>query len=137
MKQKQKRATFEDVSQSQDILLDFLDDCIKNNKPLSEKDRKTFIKKMRYATLGLGTEYKFYYKGKKHTYDLKHVEHAAYWLAYQTKSEVTIQHETIPIRLLWLELRDMLWLVFPHAIETSVKISKEQTEYTPSEPAVV
>ena len=129
MKQESKRATFEDVGTAQDVILDFVDKCIDDNRTLTKDERKKFTRNLRLATLGMGTEYRFLMKGRKKTYDLKHVEHAAYWLAYRTKNPVDMDEEKIEIALFWRTLRDMLFLVFPHAIETSIKISKEQLEY--------
>ena len=126
MKKLQRRATFEDVGNAQDIVLDFIDECIKENRPLNVDERKFFIENLRLATLGLTTEYGFIMDGKNKKYDLKHVGHAACWLAYRQDNPVKLGDEFINISEFWKKLRDMLFLIFPHAIETSIKISREQ-----------
>jgi len=137
MKKSQKRATFEDVCFAQDSLIEFVDVCIAENKPLDIADRKKFRNNFRLATLGLGSEFTFIINGKKETYNLGHVGHAAYWIAYRTDKIVTIGEEKIEIKYFWLKLRDMLFTIFDHAIETAIKISKEQTRLGSSEAAEV
>lgn len=137
MKQQQHRATFEDVFNAQDELITIIDECIEENKPLDKTRRKDFIKTFRLATLGIGSEYQFVIMGKTRSYTLKHVGHAAYWIAYRTSSKVEIGDDIIDIRDFWLKLRDMLFLIFDPAVETAVKISKEQTQFGTSEAAEV
>jgi len=74
----------------------------------------------------LGTNKKVFYPGKNNTYSLGNVEHAAYWLSYRESNYVIFEGETVEIKELWKRLRDALFDVFPHAIETSIRISKEQ-----------
>lgn len=137
MKNQQKRATFEDVCKSQDMLIDLIDNCIDENKPLAVKDRKKFRNVFRLATLGLGSEFTFIINGKNKSYDLGHVGHAANWIAYRDNSKVLIGEEYIEIKFFWLKLRDMLFVIFDYAIETAIKISKEQTRLGISEAAEV
>lgn len=129
MKKQQKRATFEDVGLAQDKLLSLIDECIEENKPLDEKNRKQFIRSYRLATLGLGSEFRFVLNGRKQGYDMGCLGHAAYWIAYQNSNIICIKDEDIRIEKFWLKLRDMLFMVFDPAIELAVKISKEQNIY--------
>lgn len=133
----QKRATFEDVCKAQDSLLYFLDDCIENSRVLDKKNRVTFIRLFRLATLGIGSEHNFVIVGKCKSYHLGHVGHAAYWIAYRNVSDVRLGDEVFDIRLLWLQLRDCCFQLFPKAQEISIKISKEQTRFGSAEPALV
>lgn len=126
-KEQQKRATFEDVCNAQDKLLVFIDKCIQNNKPLDSSERLMFIRLFRHATLGLGMEYMFTIRGDNKTYNLDHVGHASYWLAYRTDGIVVIGADSFEIKRLWLRLRDYCFKIFPQAQQMSIKISKEQT----------
>jgi len=121
----QKRATFEDVCIAQDILTDFIDTCIEKNEPLNKENRKKFINSFRLSTLGLGSEKTFSIQGKHQLYNLGHVGHAAYWLAYQTKNPVHLGSDVFEMEQLWLHLRDLCFSIFPFAQEMSIKISKE------------
>jgi len=136
-KQQQKRATFEDVCKAQEQIIAIIDECIEENKPLDLKDRKRFFNTYRLATLGLGSEFQFFIKGKLRTYNLKHVGHAVYWIAYRESNKVKMGDEYIEISEFWLKLRDMLFIIFDPAIETAIKISKEQTYLGISEAAEV
>lgn len=129
MKQQSKRASFIDVGFAQDKLRKYIDDCIEYNKPLDKNERNKFIKLLRDSTLGLGINYPFLYSGKLKTYDLNHVEHAAYWLAYKEKNPVRLGDEEIEIKNLWLKLRDNLFIIFPHAVTLGFKISQEQIRF--------
>ena len=129
MKKQQKRATFEDVSISQDYLIELINECIEENKCLAVKDRKKFIRAYRNATLGLGSEYKFIINGRNQSYDFGHLGHAAYWIAYRNNPVISIKNENIKIKQFWLKFRDMCFVVFDPAIELAVKISKEQNIY--------
>lgn len=124
----QKSARFNDVGKSQEIVLKILDQAIEENRILTEKERDKFIKHMRVATLGLGTEHRFIIKGKNQSYDLNHVGHVSYWLSYQKTNKIQMGSEdTIEIKEFWKILRDHFWQIFPYADFTSIKISKEQT----------
>jgi len=136
-KKSQKRATFEDVCIAQDSLIACIDICIDKNKPLDRKDRNRFRNDFRLATLGLGSEHVFVINGIKKSYNLGHVGHAARWIADRTNFLVDIGDEQIEIKFFWLKLRDMLYTIFDPAIETAIKISKEQTRLGASEPAEV
>jgi len=125
----QKRATFEDVCRAQDVLLKFLDICIETNETLDQKKRTEFIHSFRLATLGLGSERQFYVEGSFQKYNIGHVGHAAYWLAYRTENPIVIGRDTIPIKVFWLHLRDECFNLFPLAQEMSIKMSKEIVDY--------
>jgi len=103
--EQQKRATFEDVCNAQDHLLTLIDNHIQRNKPLKKDERKKFVNAFRLATLGLGSEYFFYIQGKNKGYNIGHVGHAAYWLAYRNETIVTLGHDTFEIKDFWLKLR--------------------------------
>jgi len=126
MKQQSKRATFIDVGLAQEKILDYIDKCIDDNKPLDKKERKKFLRLFRMSTLGLGSDYPFLFNGKYKVYDLKHIAHAGGWLAYQDSSDVVLGNEIIEIKELWIKLRDYLLVVFPYADTLSTKISQEQ-----------
>jgi len=128
----QKRATFDDVCRAQDKLLFFINECIKKNIILTDTNRQTFIESFRLATLGLGAERRFFIQGNCQRYDLGHVGHAAYWLAYRDTNPVTLGVDLIPIRMFWLRLRDECFYLFPKAQEMSIKLSKEQTYMGPA-----
>ena len=136
MKQKQsKRATFEDVGSAQDKIRKYIDNCIRDNKLLDEKHRDTFIKIYREATLGLGGGYPFFYTGKLQTYKFPNIDHAVFWLLYRDSTQITMPTgETIPIKELWITLRDRLFELFPQAINLSIKISQEQIKLSRSTP---
>ena len=126
---KQLRATYEDVDIAQDKIRKYVDKCINNNIPLGKEEREDFINLISPATLGLGTEYSCFIEGKQQIYDLDHVEHFAYWLAYQEQNPVVMRSgEEIEMQKLWKKLRDLLFIVFPYAIEMSIKISKEREQ---------
>lgn len=125
MTEQQKRATFEDVCKAQDTLLQFIDDCISENKALDARDRVAFIRLFRLATLGIGSEHTFVLQGKQRSYHLGHVGHASYWIAYRTTSQILLGQECFDIKQLWLQLRDHCFQLFPKAQEISIKMSKE------------
>jgi len=135
--EQQKRATFEDVCQAQDKVLYYLDIYIKENKILDSKERTRFIRLFRLATLGIGSELNYVISGQHKTYHLGHVGHASYWIAYRLSSEVMLGDECFDIRLLWMQLRDCCFQLFPKAQEISFKISKEQTRFGSTEPGMV
>jgi Fe-S cluster biosynthesis and repair protein YggX len=128
MSQQSKRATFEDVSYSQNTLRKFIDNCIVENRPLNEQERDNFLKLMQNATLGIGTKYKFYLNGQKGKYCFGHIEKAAYEIAYTEKNTIIINNEVFEIADLWKSLRKYLFDIFPYAIEMSIKISKEMVD---------
>jgi len=126
MKPQSKRATYLDVKRSQLNLLELVNECIEENRPLRQKERNDFYNILSDSTLGLGIKYRFLYNGKKQTYDLGHMEHAAMWIAYRDKNIVSLKYETVEIKELWKKLRDLLFQIFPYAKTFSTKISQEQ-----------
>lgn len=137
MKQQQRRATFEDVSQAQDKLLKIVDRCIQEKRCLKKSERKNFFRKYRWATLGVDSKMNINIQGEKKSYNLGHVGHAAYWLAYQQQNVVSMGDEQIEIQVFWKKLRDKLFYIFPVALRMAVKMSKEQTRFGPAEAAKV
>jgi len=67
----------------------------------------------------------FLYSRENKGYNIGHVGHAAYWLAYRNETIVTLGHDTFEIKDFWLKLRDYCFTLFSPAQELSVKISKE------------
>jgi len=135
----QKRATFEDVCAAQDILDDLIEKIIEENKPLNDIDNKKFKKYFRVATLGLGSEFRFLLRGKKGVHDLGNAGHAARWLLKQKKNPIMLTNpaEKIELKECWNQLWDVLDKLYDPALETSIKISKEQTHFGTSEPGMV
>ena len=124
--QKQLRATNEDVGQAQDDIRHSIEYCIRFNTFLDEENRDIFFKRLRIATMGLGTNEKVYFRGKEKTIYLGHVEHASAWLAKRTDSYVKLGNEIVEIKEIWKIILDHLFNVFPLANNESLRISKEQ-----------
>ena len=137
MSQQQKRATFEDVSNAQNQLRSFIDNCIQQNKVLTTQERERFIRLLQTATLGIGTETRFYIKGKQGKYLFGHVGKAAYDIAYTNTNFIVIYNEIFPIKTLWAALRNYLFDIYDHAIALAIRISQEQTRMGPSQPGEV
>jgi len=134
-KEKQsKRATFIDVGHSQDQLRRLIDELISKNRPLHDtKERNRFIQLFRESTFGIGTKKNFLIKGKNKTYTLPNIQHAGYWLAYRDTNQVHFEGgEYIQIQQIWRQFRDGLFQIYPHALELSAKMSKEQTHTGPA-----
>jgi len=130
----QKRATFEDVCNAQDVLDVLIKKIIQTNKPLTEMEIHTFKKNFRLATLGLGAEFKFLLKGKKGVHDLGNAGHATRWLLKQKVNPVCVINpiEYIELKECWRQLWDVYDKIYDPALETSIKISKEQTWLGPA-----
>jgi len=124
-----KRATYNDIAEAQDKLRHLIDRLITEKRPLqNDKERERFIKLVRDATFGMGTETSLIVRGRQRTYNLKHMQHAAYWLAYQKDTPVLFDGgEAIEIEKLWRELRDRFFIVFPNALAMAARMSQEQT----------
>ena len=135
----QKRATFNDVGNAQDKLDRLIKDIITNNKPLDASEQKQLKKTFRLATLGLCSEHQFFLKTSKGVHDLGHAGHAFRWLIKQTKNPVVFHNpeEHIALKEIWQQLWDVFNKVYDPALNVSIKISKEQTHFGPSEPAEV
>lgn len=131
MKKQQKRATFEDVCSAQDVLDDLIEQAIKKDGPLSDKNKKKFKTNFRLATLGLSSEYRFLLRGNNGTYDMGHVGHAFRWLVKRTKNPIVFDNgeDKIKLKDCWIQLWDYLDKIYDPALETSIKISKEQNIY--------
>jgi len=134
-KEKQsKRATFLDVASSQDQLRSLIDKLIAENRPLHDtKERNKYIRLFRESTFGIGTKKPFLIKGQNKTYTLPNIQHAGYWLAYRDTDMIHFEGgEHIPIQKIWRQFRDGLFQIYPHALELSAKMSKEQTHTGPA-----
>lgn len=137
-KQQQKRATFQDVGQSQDLLRQKIDDLIKENRPLTTQEREAFIHNFREATLGFGANHIFKIAKQGKSYSIGSVGHAALWISYrETNPVVMTDGISIEIKELWKELRLSLFTVFDEAVHLSVKISQEQIHVGPSKAGTV
>jgi len=120
-----KRATFIDVGNAQWNILDLIDKCIAENRPLKKSEKEFFFENFRMATQGLTADYTFFLKGKQKTYDFINLGHMAYWLMNRESSTVDMTLEKFEIKEIWRQFRDTLIRSFPSADETSSKISKE------------
>jgi len=99
MKQFQKRATFEDVRNAQNVMRKWIDRLITDNEPLSPTDREKFIKTSQLASLGIGTKQPFFFKTKTKAHSFPHIESAVYWVAYLETTPVNLDGDMIDIRL--------------------------------------
>ena len=124
------KRTFEDTLNFQEELRTTLEDLIKENRCLNKEERGVFIRQLSHATFGLGVqkEVKIFLD---HLYAVGSVEFFARWLARQTSKTIVIKRDGYPpsppfeIRLAWDKLLDMLFTVFPLALDRASAMSKE------------
>ena len=126
------KATFEAVGHMQQQLRRHIESLTEENRPLKDETEKTlFHNEINHALLGLGTFKMFTIKIDK-MYTSGNVEFFARWLASRTSNSICIPGEEgamdsppVDISLLWSRLLDLLFSVFPHALEKSIGMSKE------------
>jgi len=144
MKKQSKRATFEDVKNSQKQFRKLLDKLIDENRPLLDKERDKYFNILALSTLGVGVDLDENFliednNGCKHI--LGNIEYVAGWLAYQDSMKVSVgkhpDNVEIDIWQLWERLRDMFFKVRGHALKLGAKISAEQIKLGGSIPAEI
>ena len=140
-RQQSKRATFEDVRNSQKKLRKLLDILIKENRCLNENERNKYFDLIANSTLGVGVDLAEHIMiedniGFKH--DFGNIEYFLGWVAYQTTNPIIIgkkpDTKEIQMQKIWEEIRDMFFKIRGHALKMSVKISAEQVKIHRSTP---
>jgi hypothetical protein len=127
-----RRATLEYVQTCQENLIHGdtgIDVLIDKNETIDPKSRKEFFNWIAYSLLGRGLEYRVYYENQEGIYDLGPVSVFARQMAYYTDRNVSISlkgHKTIvPIKLLWLALREALYMPMDEALTLALRSSAE------------
>ena len=127
------KPTFEACESMQQQLRRHLETLIKENRPLeNEEERTLFYKELSHATLGLGTYKVFNIQLDQGMFRYGNVESIARWLAGQTNNMVVIPGDCgkinsppTEIKILWRKLLDLLYFVFPNALDKSLSMSRE------------
>jgi len=131
------KGTFEAVDNSQQQFRRHLETLIKENRPLKDEEEKTlFYRELSHSTLGLGV-FKVYNIQLERMYRFGNVESTARWLAGQTDKMVVIPGDCgkvdsfpVKIKVLWEKLLDLLYFVFPNALDKSISMSKEGESFS-------
>jgi len=126
------KPTFEAVESMQQQFRRHLEQLIRENRPLKDETEKTlFYKELSHSTLGLGT-FKDYVIYLDRVYRFGNVESTSRWLAGQTTKDVAIPGDkgnpdspSVEISVLWTKLLELLFFVFPNALDKSISMSRE------------
>lgn len=132
------KPTFEAVENIQQQLRRHIENLAKENRCLKGEEEKTlFYKELSHATLGLGT-FKSFTIEIDRMYRYGNVESIARWLADQTQNKISIPGEEgkkkspeIDISIGWKKLLELLFFVFPVALDKAISMSRE-TEAFPN-----
>jgi len=131
----QMRATFEDTSSAQEKLRQTLDMLIAENRPLKDDDeRKKMFKLYNDCFLGLDgqkvvKQFIMYPSGR--CVQVDDYGQMIRSLCYQKDTMMKISFfgdygdEVIPIRDIWMSVRDIAFSLFPIAIDKAISMSKE------------
>jgi len=126
------KPTFSAVHHSQQLFIKLLMQLIKENRGLTEQEWDTYQDLLATSTLGLGVnkEFKIFIEGTIYHYG--NIESVARWIASQTTNKIHIPSDygaaaspSIEIKIFWEKLLELLYFVFPVALDTAVKMSKE------------
>ena len=139
----QKRATFEDVLQSQKKLRKKFNDLICENRCLNNGEREMMFDLYARATLGLGTrESLFFFENgiviKISNFE-KFVRDVFYWDKNRLSPIFFLQSTgkslqmNIQISEMWRQIRNKTEGVAAEALAMSIRISSEQTRFGPSQ----
>ena len=127
------RATFSDVLDSQERLRSIISRLAAENRCLTVDEQSEFFREFAHATYGLGRDAPFKIFIDHDIYSLQNVEFAGRWIATRTSTRVQIPNvfgsdfsPFIDISVLWLRLLELLFLVFPIALDRSSSMSKER-----------
>lgn len=125
------KRTFEDCLRSQIRLRRILRILISDNRPLeSEEEREYFLSELGHATYGLGAKMPFKIFNP-YVIDLDSIESAARIICDQDSNPVVIScpgvkdSPPIEIKLLWQQLLNSLYTIFPLALDRASAMSKE------------
>jgi len=131
------KATFEDCLNAQERLREKINELAKKNRCLTEGEREDFFRELAHSTYGLGITKAFRIFIENKIYTLGSVESVARWIASQDKNKLCIPGEfgnppspEIDISILWQRLLDLLYSVFPIALDRSSSMSKERDAST-------
>ncbi|MEO5350857.1 MAG: hypothetical protein H7836_14615 [Magnetococcus sp. YQC-3] len=124
------KMTFEDTLKAQQKLRKILLVLINENRCLQDDERDLFFDLLARSTFGLGISkrFKIFYPS---VVDFSDVESGARWLASQNVNPLVIHRENLPdtepiqINVLWQRLLDLLYGVFPIALDRSSAMSRE------------
>ena len=107
-----------------------LEILIQDNRALTDEERTVFFEELGRATYGLGSTVRFRIYMPE-LIDVGTVESAARLIASERDALVCLPREGLPyssgieIRVLWKRLLQLLFFVFPLALEKSSTMSKE------------
>jgi len=146
-KESQIRATFKDTKKSQKEFRDILNNLIKHNKPIDVDKREKFLDVVADSNFGLGTKELVFYLNNGKCLKIDNFEEFIRGLVYYDKSVVggefffkilgRYKDYNVDIGELWEHIRIRCGGVWAEALAMSVRISKEQTHFGPSEAARV
>lgn len=144
-KESQIRATFKDTKKAQKQFRKILDELIRNNEPVD--DREVFFNLLADSTLGLGTKEFILYLDNGRSLHIDNLEEFIRALVYYDKNVVDgmfffkilgrYKDYSININELWGHIRNRIGGIFAEALAMSIRISKEQTHLGASEPGKV
>ena len=139
-KEKQVRATFQDTLRYQLQLREIFDILDKENRPIHDEERENYFEKLARALLGHDFEKEHVLIIKKtDVLIIKNLGGLLRQLAYEDGEKIdrktleihgkfeSIKNSYYDFSDIWHGLKFIIYGIFPEAILTSVKISKEQT----------
>ena len=130
---KVERATFEKVKDAQlELIFDHIEKLMAEKETVSHKSRRDYFGLIAMALLGEGSNLKFTLEYKGNIYELGPLSVFMRKMAYfedteDKKQEVLLKGKTtrVPIELLWLSLRENLYIPMDQALRVALKSSAE------------
>ena len=130
---KVERATFEKVKDAQlELIFDHIEKLIEKKETISVKSRKDYFGLLATALLGEGSNLKFTFEYKGNTYSLGPLPIFMRKMAYFEDTEDKTQEvllkgkaTRVPIELLWVALRENLYIPMDQALKVALKSSAE------------
>lgn len=133
------RATFLDCKNAQQKIIEWIDNLVKENRPIEPKKRFKFARLL--ANSCLGEDHRVSLDGsslspvlKKHDWEIdgigQHVKpqtagDVARFAMYETENYLSYGSRKEPIKQLWGTVRALLHRVFPFALRTAIASSQE------------
>lgn len=126
------KPTFTAVHTSQQLLIDYLNKLIEENRPISKKERRKYHDLLSSSTLGNGTTKTFRIFIEGEIYNFGNVEFVARWIGDQTTDKICIPSDMgeigspqIEIKFFWKKILEHLYFVFPVALQQAIQMSQE------------
>lgn len=126
------RASFEDVLANQEKLRKWLDNLVKEDRPLKPEERGPFLQLVARATLGQGGKIPLVYGDKSlrlHLYTRECASNAEdffRFIAYYNGQHLELFESKLKPSALWRWARELAFKTFPLALDRATSISAER-----------